>query len=159
MGKALIIMGVSGSGKTTIGKLLSEDLDIPFLDADDYHPKSNVDKMSLGIPLTDEDRQPWLQELRQIIQSYQQKKGLILACSALKTSYRQLLSINDQVDFVWLKVDRETLQKRLNQRKNHFMPESLIDSQLSTLEEPNNTLVIDGKLPPNEILKIIKTQF
>lgn len=140
----LIVMGVSGSGKTTLGQLLADRLAIPFLDADDYHPPANRHKMARGEPLTDNDRLPWLGELRRLLER-NVSTGAVLACSALKESYRRLL-IPEGVTarLVYLKGDRELLVRRLETRKGHFMPASLIDSQLATLEEPSDALVLDA---------------
>jgi carbohydrate kinase (thermoresistant glucokinase family) len=133
-----IIMGVSGSGKTTVGKLLSDRLDIPFYDADDFHPESNVEKMRSGFPLTDADRLPWLHILKEQIELWNKQKGAILACSALKKTYREILSPDDQdsVRFIYMAGDYETILNRLKERQNHYMPADLLRSQFSALEEP-----------------------
>jgi gluconokinase len=143
----IILLGVSGSGKTTVGKALGTLLGWSFLDADDYHPKANVAKMSRGEPLTDADRAPWLEILRtEIAIRLARGEEAILACSALKKAYRQQLQVDPaQVRFVYLKVPPELLQKRLEQRKGHFMKPSMLRSQLETLEEPmpSEALVIE----------------
>jgi len=132
-----IIMGVSGSGKTTIGKALAKALDMPFYDADDFHPPDNVDKMQAGQPLTDADRRPWLEDLAKQIQHWCEKRGGVLACSALKESYRQLLmSSGVPVQWIYLKGELELIQQRMHARDDHFMPTTLLQSQFDTLEEP-----------------------
>jgi gluconokinase len=134
----VILFGVSGSGKTTVGQALGTLTGWPFLDADDYHPETNVAKMSRGEPLTDADRAPWLEILRtEIATRLARGEEAILACSALKKAYRQKLQVDPgQVRFVYLKVSPELLQKRLEQRPGHFMKPSMLRSQLETLEEP-----------------------
>jgi gluconokinase len=143
--RAVVLMGVSGSGKTAVGTELSKQLGSPFLDADDFHPAANKEKMHRGEPLTDEDRLPWLEtlnaELRQRLNAGQ---SVILACSALKESYRKILHQDlANVIFVYLKVDRAVLERRLAERKGHFFPKSLLDSQLATLEDPHDAVVVD----------------
>jgi carbohydrate kinase (thermoresistant glucokinase family) len=136
-----ILLGVSGSGKTTIGQALSDLTGWPFLDGDDYHPEANIAKMSRGEPLTDADRAPWLEILRtEIAARLARGEDAILACSALKKAYRQQLQVDPaQVRFVYLQVSPELLQNRLEQRKGHFMQSSMLSSQLETLEEPDST--------------------
>ncbi|WP_392535510.1 gluconokinase [Nostoc sp. C117] len=163
----ILLMGVSGSGKTTIGKLLAESLDWKFSDADDFHSPENIEKMQHGIPLSDLDRVPWLQDLRTAIQQWlQQNQNMVLACSALKDSYRQFLVSDsdglcpdgsDRIKLVYLKGSYELIQKRLQERHNHYMTEKLLDSQFNTLEEPLNTIYIDIAQTPEEILQNIRT--
>lgn len=132
-------MGVSGSGKSTLGLALARRLDLPFLDADDYHPASNVDKMSHGIPLTDDDRWPWLQSLGRAMASQADESGGVVAtCSALKRSYREriLQQVGKPLLFVFLDGDRGLLYTRMQQRSDHYMPPSLLDSQLADLQRP-----------------------
>jgi gluconokinase len=146
----IILLGVSGSGKTTVGQALSTLLGWPFLDADDYHPKANLAKMSRGEPLTDADRAPWLETLRtEIAVRLARDEEAILACSALKKAYRQKLQVDPaQVRFVYLKVSPELLQKRLERRPEHFMKPSMLRSQLEALEEPlpSEALTVEVKL-------------
>ncbi|MEL6440893.1 MAG: gluconokinase [Cyanobacteria bacterium J06621_8] len=149
-----IIMGVSGTGKSTVGKLLSDRTGWTFYDADDFHPPANIDKMRRGIPLTDGDRLPWLEKLQELISNTlnQQQQG-ILACSALKSNYRQILRNNQsQVVFVYLRGSYDCIQSRLEQRTGHFMPPGLLRSQFDVLEEPENALVVDISLSPQSIV-------
>ena len=131
----IVVMGVSGSGKTHIGRQLAEKLDLRFYDADDFHCEANVQKMSQGIPLTDDDRVQWLADLAELIQ---QESGLVLACSALKPAYRQRLREgNDTLNFIYLKGDFDTIMHRLDQRAAHyFKGQQMLTSQFETLEEP-----------------------
>lgn len=141
--QAVVVMGVSGSGKSTIGKLLAERLGWVFRDADDDHPSENVAKMASGTPLTDADRAPWLAILaRRIANAQSNNQPLVLACSALKQSYRdQLAAGSSGVRFVYLKGTREEIAARVAER-HHFMPASLLDSQFATLEEPDDAIVV-----------------
>ena len=145
-----IIMGVSGCGKSTIGSLLSKHLSLPFYDADDFHSPENIEKMSSGTPLTDEDRKPWLTVLANNIVQWQADGGGVLACSALKQSYRDILNSTTKniVQFIYLKGDKELLAKRLQNRESHYMPETLLNSQLATLEPPEEaiTILIQGSV-------------
>ncbi|PSF35240.1 gluconate kinase [Aphanothece hegewaldii CCALA 016] len=148
-----ILMGVSGSGKSTIGQLLSKKLGWPFYDGDDFHPPENVAKMRQGIPLTDEDRHSWLSTLRSLIEQHQNG---IIACSSLKESYREFLQ-GDRSDLVWiyLKGSYEEILERMQHRTNHFMKPQMLRSQFATLEEPKNALVIDISLSPEKIIEQI----
>jgi carbohydrate kinase (thermoresistant glucokinase family) len=134
-----IFMGVSGCGKTTLGKLFAERLQLPFYDADDFHPESNIQKMKNGISLNDSDRAPWLQDLARHIFLWNGRGGAVLACSALKESYRQILSANEDIPIKWvfIQADFETLEQRLVNRKVHFFNPLLLTSQLETLEPPD----------------------
>ncbi|WP_258103279.1 gluconokinase [Marinoscillum sp. MHG1-6] len=132
-----IVCGVSGSGKTTIGKLLAQKLGLPFFDADDYHPTPNINKMKAGTPLTDRDRKAWLEDLRIEVIQAQSSSGFVLACSALKEKYREYLSSGfGNIQWVILLGDRPTLLNRLGQRKEHFFNADLLDSQLQLFEKP-----------------------
>ncbi|WP_414575015.1 gluconokinase [Anabaena sp. CCY 9402-a] len=157
----VLIMGVAGSGKTTIGKLLAESLGWEFQDADDFHSPENIEKMRLGIPLDDADRIPWLQDIRNAIAQWlQENRNVVLACSALKASYRQfLVGDRDDIKVVYLKGSDEIIQKRLQERQSHFMSEKLLNSQFNTIEEPNNAIYIDISQPPEEIVNFLKTTF
>jgi len=156
----IILMGVSGSGKTTIGKLLAGNLGWDFYDGDDFHSPANIAKMSGGTALTDEDRQPWLQSLRELItRCIDREEPAVIACSALKKSYRIELRVNETVRFVYLKGSFAQLEKRLNERQNHFMTSELLADQFATLEEPEDALKIDVSRPPAEIVSSIRTAF
>ena len=138
MNSTLVIMGVSGSGKSTIGKLLAERLSLRFFDGDDFHSENNVQKMSLGQPLTDDDREDWLASLAELILA---EKPIVLACSALKKEYREYLSRSDiSLRFIFLDIPYEVARKRLASREGHFMPVSLLDSQFETLQRPRNAI-------------------
>jgi gluconokinase len=145
--QAVILMGVAGSGKTAVGKQLAQKLDWIFLDADDFHPPANIEKMKHGIPLNDEDRAPWLQRLHdELQQQMADGHSVILACSALKESYRKVL--RDEVSpptFVYLDVDPETIRDRLQHRTAHFFPKQLMESQFAALEKPKDAIIIDAR--------------
>jgi gluconokinase len=132
----VIVFGVSGAGKTTIGKLLAEELSWQFYEADDFHPDANIEKMRRGRPLTDEDRWPWLERLReQITRSLAAKDNAVLACSALKHTYRERLRVSDDVKFVFLRGDYALIENQLRCRRGHFMNPALLRSQFADLEE------------------------
>jgi carbohydrate kinase (thermoresistant glucokinase family) len=155
-----VIMGVAGSGKTTVGRLLAERLGWPFFEGDDFHPKANVDKMTAGIPLTDEDRAGWLGSIAgQITELDRETRSGVFACSALKDSYRKILAnAGRDVRFVYLKGDYDAIKKRLESRKGHFMKPAMLESQFEILEEPKDSLVIEIKRSPEEIMEtILKT--
>jgi len=155
----ILVMGVSGSGKTTIGQLLAASLHWKFSDADDFHPAANIEKMSHGIPLSDSDRLPWLEALRSAIEEWLQTgTNSVLACSALKSNYRQFLQISDQVKFIYLKGSFDLIQQRLYQRHGHYMKADLLKSQFDTLEEPDNALVIDIAQTPEAIVQQIRNE-
>ncbi|MCF9035119.1 gluconokinase [Acinetobacter nectaris] len=155
----VIAMGVCGTGKTLIGELLSAHLACEFIDGDTYHSAMNKSKMSQGIPLTDKDRFPWLQTIRNVIEDKQRKgETAIFTCSSLKRSYRDILRGNDKnVLFVYLKGSYELLKHRLAERKDHFFDPSLLQTQLDTLEEPDESeaIVIDIKFTPKQIVEQI----
>jgi carbohydrate kinase (thermoresistant glucokinase family) len=152
MKRNIVVMGVSGSGKTTIGEKLSEELDMTFFDGDDFHTAENIRKMKDGIALTDEDRKTWLDVLHHILVAHR-RKGCVMACSALKESYRKKLSIaSNNPLFVYLNTSFDLAQQRLNERKDHFMPTALLQSQFDTLEEPSNAIVVDASLPVDVIV-------
>jgi gluconokinase len=132
----LIVFGVSGAGKTTVGKLLAERLGWRFLEADDFHPSANIEKMHSGIPLTDEDRRPWLDSLRELIKErVSQGENAVLACSALKRRYRLNLRVSEEVKFVFLRGDHALIADQLRQRRGHFMNPALLRSQFADLQE------------------------
>jgi len=136
-----VLMGVSGAGKTTIGKALARELGWRFLDADDYHPEANVAKMAAGEPLDDEDRWPWLDRLNSILRS---EDSAVLACSALKERYRRRLAEGiGRIEWVYLKGDFDLIRSRLAQRRHRYMPSSLLESQFAALEPPRQAITVD----------------
>ena len=153
-------MGVSGVGKSTIGNLLSKELNIPFFDGDDYHPESNILKMSKGEALNDNDRFGWLQELNKLAIKQLKNKGCIIVCSALKESYRDILSktIQQSTKWVFLHGSFNQIKERINNRKGHFMSSDLLKSQFDVLEEPKNAIHINVSLTPNNIIKVIRKE-
>src|ERR1051325_11078527 len=156
----VIVFGVSGAGKTTIGKLLAQELGWKFYEADDFHSQASIDKMHAGVPLTDEDRQPWLDDLRKLIErSVSTKEDAVLACSALKKAYRQRLRVNDEVKFVYLRGSYELIADQVQKRHGHFIDPGLLKSQFDTLEEPEpneNAVVVELGGTPHELVNEIK---
>ncbi len=149
-----VMMGVSGSGKTTIGQLLAQRLGIKFLDADDFHPQANKDKMHAGIPLTDDDRWPWLHTLNGLLQKHKDK-GCVLACSALKQVYRDVLLQDippEQLDFVLLAGSRQMIADRMAHRNHEFMNAHLLDSQFATLEQPKDAITVTNDRQPEAVV-------
>jgi carbohydrate kinase (thermoresistant glucokinase family) len=151
----IIFMGVSGCGKTTIGKQTARALNLPYYEGDDFHPESNIEKMSHGIPLTDGDRDAWLEKLAQLIQSKLDRgESGVLSCSALKEQYRERLNVNPQkVFFIYLKGSYDLILKRLSARLDHYMPPALLRSQFETLKEPEDIFTIDINQTPEAILE------
>jgi gluconokinase len=151
----LIFMGVSGSGKTTVATLFAQKTRAAFFEGDDFHPPENIAKMRAGIPLTDADRDAWLVKLREIVVAALAKEEFsVLTCSALKASYRALLAADDpRVKFVYLTAPRTVIETRLKNRRGHFMPPTLLDSQLATLEPPADALVCNCEQSPNQIVE------
>jgi gluconokinase len=151
--QAVILMGVAGSGKTAVGMKVAQKLDWIFLDADNFHPQANIEKMKHGIPLNDQDRAPWLQRLHdELQQQMAADHSVILACSALKESYRAVL--RDEAvppKFVYLDVDEATIRDRL-QHRSHFFPKELMESQFATLEKPKDAILIDARKPMDEVV-------
>ena len=146
-------MGVCGSGKTTVGRLLARELNADFLDADDFHPATSVAKMAHGIALADEDRWPWLDALVAAMREKAARgRDVVLACSALKDAYRARLrragDVGSEVRFAYLKGDAATIAPRLESRRSHFMPASLLASQFAALEEPQQAVVVDIRQAP-----------
>ena len=158
----IVIFGVSGAGKTTVGKLLARGLGWHFIEADDFHPAANIEKMRSGHPLTDEDRWPWLDCLRkQIEQLLSAGENAVLACSALKRAYRDRLRVSDAVTFVFLRGDYALAEKQLRSRQRHFMNAALLQSQFDDLEEPQpdeNVLTIGLGRPPEDIAERIEAK-
>ncbi|MBW4435304.1 MAG: gluconokinase [Pelatocladus maniniholoensis HA4357-MV3] len=154
----ILVMGVSGSGKSTIGKLLADSLDWKFSDADHFHSPQNIAKMRRGIPLDDGDRLPWLQDIQAAIKKWlEENQNVVLACSALKISYRQYFFIGDErIKLVYLHGSFALINKRLQERHNHFMSENLLKSQFDTLEEPTDALCVDISPSPEVIVENIR---
>ena len=156
----IVLMGVSGSGKTTVGRGLADELGWKFYDGDDFHPRANVEKMARGEPLDDDDRAPWLESLRDLIRSCLARgESAVLACSALKRSYREYLLIDESVELVYLKGDYELIEERLEGRRGHYMKPKMLDSQFAALEEPERGLTVDISLPPEKIIGTIRSRF
>ncbi|WP_297793600.1 gluconokinase [uncultured Eudoraea sp.] len=153
------IMGVSGCGKSTIGNLLADKLNVPFYDGDNYHSELNVKKMASGRPLTDNDRQDWLRSLNDLARSHSQK-GAVIACSALKESYRHILDADLKGNSKWIYLDGsfEDIMNRLRKRKGHFMPSDLLKSQFETLEPPHKAIQVSINRAPEEIVENIMEQ-
>jgi len=150
----VVVMGVSGSGKTTIGTRLAEALRCDFLEGDSLHPPANVEKMAHGIPLTDADRAPWLAAIRaHILAAIEHGQCLIVACSALKQQYRDFLSQGTNIIWVYLKGTQEMIEPRIEHRYAHYMKAGMLPSQFADLEEPKDALVVDISLPPEAILQ------
>lgn len=162
--RLIVVMGVAGCGKTTVGAAVGEALDVPFLDADDYHPPANIEKMSRGIPLTDEDRWPWLDSLGHALRDAADKAGTaVSACSALRRAYRERLiaTAGEPILFVLLDGSHETIARRIGARKDHYMPPALLDSQFEILERPGpdeNAMVLDVDLPVADRVRTIIAQ-
>ncbi len=157
-----ILMGVAGSGKTTIGQLLAKELGWTFLDADDFHPPANVAKMAAGTPLDDDDRIPWLNTLRERIEhALRQGENLVLACSALKASYREILHPRPEepVHFIYLRGDPELIAARIAGRGGHFMKPAMLASQLAALEEPTGAFHVDVSEPAGKLVATIRSHF
>ena len=151
-------MGVSGAGKTRVGRLLAETLHWTFLDADDFHPQSNIAKMTAGMPLDPADRAVWLEALLAALAEAEITGNVVLACSALRAAFRSALSAGvSDVRFVYLKADAALVRERVANRRGHFMPASLVESQFATLEEPDDALAIDASRPPAEIVREIRS--
>lgn len=149
----IIVTGVSGSGKTTLGSLLAKKLRLPFFDADDFHPPANIQKMSMGIPLTDHDRLPWLEHLADSMLQWESSGGGILACSALRESYRETLQVVPKILWIHLKGSKELLHERMLNREDHYMKPELLDSQLETWEEPEYGVHLDVSKTPEKLLE------
>ncbi|HLR89401.1 MAG TPA: gluconokinase [Balneolaceae bacterium] len=164
-GNLFVLMGISGCGKTTVGKLLSETTGLPFYDGDDFHPAENKEKMRIGEPLTDKDRLPWLRTLAEHMREWRAGGGAILACSALKKEYRDLLrsagTPDQPVQFIYLKGSVTQIANRIDGRQHEFMPPELLESQYHTLEEPeaDEALQIDISLSPKVIVRKIIDHF
>jgi gluconokinase len=153
----IILTGVAGAGKTTIGTLLARELGWRFYEGDDFHPAANIEKMRRGEALTDSDRAPWLDRLRALIeQALERDENGILACSALKRSYRARLRVDERVIFVHLALSRTLIERRLKQRQDHFMNPVLAESQFEALEAPQTGLTLDASLPPAVLVEQVR---
>lgn len=153
----VVLMGVCGSGKTKVGRTLAASLSWPFYDADDFHPPANIEKMAAGIPLTDDDRWPWLDRIVDALaDAGADRDNAVLACSALRQSYRDRLMRAGSVRFVYLKGDIATIAARLANRTHDYMPPSLLPSQFATLEEPADALVVDVRTDLDEKIAAIR---
>ncbi len=153
----VVVMGVTGTGKSTVGKRLASSMVLPFIEGDDFHDPANVEKMRRGVPLTEEDRGPWLDKLRTEILRHE--SGAVLACSALTAAFRhRLVSGVEGVRFVLLRADVGLLRERLEARKGHFAGVDLLDSQLNLLEEPDDAVTVDVDAPEDDIVRRIRTE-
>ncbi len=153
----VVLMGVAGSGKTTVGRMLAAETGASFYDADDFHPQANVERMREGVPLTDEDRRPWLEALRSLVADCLERgERAVLACSALKEEYRERLHVDERVRFVYLKGDYALIEARLRGRRGHFMKPQMLESQFDALEEPRQALRVDVSARPEEIVETIR---
>lgn len=156
--KVIIIIGVSGSGKTTSGRLLSGELGWKYYEGDDFHPPANIEKLKSGVPLDDADRRPWLESLRDLIRNCLERgDSAVVACSALKQRYRDFLLVDERVILIYLKGDYELIRQRLSKRRGHFLNPNLLDSQFAALEEPKTAMQVDVSLSPAEIVKSIRS--
>lgn len=156
----ILLMGVSGVGKTTVGQALAAQLGWPFADADDFHSAANVAKMRAGIPLTDADRAPWLHFSRAAIEGWLTAgRSVVLACSALKQSYREQLMVGPEVKLVFLHADIDLIAQRMVARHSHYMKPDLLQSQFDALEAPRDALSLDAARPVPELVAAIRASF
>jgi carbohydrate kinase (thermoresistant glucokinase family) len=152
----IVVMGVSGTGKTTVGAMLAKELKCPFLEGDSLHSRKNIDKMSHGIPLTDADRAPWLAAIHaRIVKAFESGLDLVVGCSALKQRYRRRLAEGVPITWVYLKGSPAVIRARLRHRSNHFMKADMLASQFKALEEPSDAIVVDISESPRTIVKHI----
>ena len=157
MAQVIVVMGVSGSGKTTVGAKLAQELGWSFYDADDFHSEANREKMAQGMALNDEDRAEWLASLRGLIRKHlEEGSSCVLACSALKQRYRDTLAVNEKVRFAYLRGSFEQVETRMKRRKDHYMPVQLLQSQFEALEEPLDAVIVDISHTPEDIIHIIR---
>lgn len=154
----IVLMGIAGAGKTTVGARLAGALGWPFVDGDALHPPRNIDKMRRGLPLTDADREPWLARVRERIEDYvRAAQPAVIACSALRHAYRERLRVDPAVRFVYLKGDYALLHHRLRQRSGHFLEAPLLESQFAALEQPGDAITVDAALPVTDIVRHVRT--
>ena len=154
----IVVMGVAGSGKTTVGTLLAEAMDCPFLDGDSLHPAANVEKMTRGIPLTDADRAPWLAAIHaRLLEAFRNGRSLVVGCSALRQSYRAALAEGIAITWVYLKGSEALVRSRLRHRDGHYMKADMLASQFEALEEPSDAIVLDISNPPRELVEQVLT--
>jgi gluconokinase len=152
-----IIMGATGAGKTTIGTMLAAQLNWQFADADTFHPPANIEKMSHGIPLNDADRAPWLEAMRKaILEWLAAGKNVVLACSALKRAYREVLRPNPEVKIIYLKGNYSLFAERIRHRQGHFAGEGILAGQFADLEEPDDAITVDAAQSPEQIVAEIR---
>jgi gluconokinase len=155
----IVVMGVAGSGKTTVGMMLADAMKCPFLEGDALHSPGNIDKMSHGIPLTDADRAPWLSVVHaHIVDASERGQSLVVGCSALKQQYRKVLAEGIPITWVYLKGSLELIRSRVKHRPSHFMKADMLASQFAALEEPSDAVVADVSAPPSTVVKRILAQ-
>jgi gluconokinase len=156
----IVMMGVAGAGKTAVGRALADALHWPFFDADDFHPPENIARMRGGVPLSDAHREPWLAELRALLQHVQaERANAVLACSALKAAFREQLRAGLDVRYAYLQASADLIAHRLRAREGHFMPPELLESQFATLDEPEDALALDASAPPDTLVAQIRAAF
>lgn len=156
-GVIIVVMGVTGAGKTTVGRLLARELGWEYVEGDDFHSEANVAKMRRGIPLGEEDRRPWLESLRAELGKHDAKgQNMVLACSALKRDYRKMLGVGPGVRFVYLKGDAQRITERLRARRGHFAGEKILAGQFADLEEPDGAVVVDIDATPEAMVREIR---
>ncbi len=154
----IVVVGVAGSGKTTLGSLLATSLGWTFFEGDEYHPDENITKMAAGVALNDADRLPWLQALGRLIHEHRLAgRNGVLACSALKARYRRVLDASGGVTFVYLRVTPELARQRLQAHGGHFMPAALVESQFDDLQEPKRGLKLDASQPAEELVALVRS--
>lgn len=155
----VVLMGVAGSGKTTVGTMLADAMKCPFLEGDSLHSTASIDRMSHGIPLTDSDRAPWLVAIHaRILDVFERGQDLVVGCSALKQQYREVLAEGVSITWVYLKGSAELIRSRLRHRPSHFMKADMLASQFAALEEPSDAIVVDVSAPPSAIVEQILAQ-
>jgi gluconokinase len=156
MATIVVLMGVSGSGKTTVGRMLASEMDCAFLEGDSLHSAANVEKMSHGVPLTDDDRAPWLAAIHsRLLDAYRRRQSLVVGCSALKHSYRTVLADGVPITWVYLKGSPALIRSRLQHRTGHYMKADMLASQVEALEEPSDALIVDISHSPGAIVEQI----